>query len=132
MPLLKPKDQPRVRKPPIDFPDGPGGREICQLETAEGARIYRSRTLSMRKRQKELCRWCGLWMAEDETTFDHDEMRSVHHDDRICKLVNGVMKAINAAVHKLCNVARGSQKRLSKLPVGTQPDYRGQFYEAKL
>lgn len=89
----------------------PDGREIC-TETPAGKREYRARTLVMRWRQGELCRWCGQWMAEDETTFDHDNRRGAgRRDDRIEVLG----KRQNAAVHKLCNQERGSQARLSKV-----------------
>lgn len=90
----------------------PDGREICS-PTAAGRREYRHRTLLMRARQGNLCRWCGLWMAEDETTMDHDGRRNGRQDDRTQKIVRGRMRRINAAVHKLCNSARGSSCHLT-------------------
>ena len=83
------------------------GREIC-LATSAGRREYRVRTLAMRRRQGDLCRWCGCFLPEDEASFDHDRLRNGRQDDRI--LVAG--KPINAAVHKLCNSERGSRRNL--------------------
>jgi hypothetical protein len=80
------------------------GREIC-ARNAAGRRIYRARTLNMRERQLELCCLCGLWMPENETTFEHEFGRTAgRHDDRIT--VAGVWR--NGASHALCNGKRGS------------------------
>lgn len=82
------------------------GREICRNNTA-GKQLYRQRTLEMRARQDELCCICGLWMAEEETTFDHALGRTAgNHDDRT--MADG--KRINGAAHLRCNHARGSRK----------------------
>ena len=87
----------------------PDGREIC-LDTPRGRLEYRQRTLAMRTRQGSLCRWCGHFMREEETTFDHDALRNGRQDDRI--EIAG--QRINAAVHKLCNSERGSQRKLTR------------------
>lgn len=98
------------RRPAPAITTMPDGKEICS-PTGSGAREYRRRTLAMRARQGELCRWCGMWMPEDETTFDHDDRRTKgRRDDRI--VVLGKRK--NAAVHKLCNGERGSRAQLTK------------------
>jgi len=65
--------------------------------------------MAMRERQSELCAICGLWMKEEETTFDHEDGRGIgggHRDDRI--EVDGEPQ--NAAVHLHCNVRKGSKR----------------------
>lgn len=99
------------------FETMPDGREIC-LDTPAGKKEYRCRTLECRRRQGELCRWCGFWMAEEQTTLDHDNRRGGgRRDDRIVIIVLGKRVRHNAAVHMLCNGERGSQKRLTRLEV---------------
>lgn len=111
MNLLNPTHRRRMPVPPFTTYDG--GRQICS-PTAAGCREYRRRTLLMRTRQGNLCRWCGYWMAEDETTFDHDRRRGAgRQDDRIEVPVRVHMRRINGAVHKLCNAARGSSYHLT-------------------
>jgi DNA repair photolyase len=107
-----------TEQPWVTFPDG---REICHL-TAAGKREYRNRTLKMRKRQGELCRWCGEWMREEETTFDHDARRNGRQDDRaeIKDPETGKVRWLNAAVHKLCNGMRGSRPQLTRSEVTSQ------------
>jgi hypothetical protein len=85
----------------------PDGREVCNQFINSGRIVYRNRTLAMRSRQNELCCLCGKWMPEDETTFEHENGRTVgKRDDRI--LIGE--KRINGAAHALCNVAKGSRK----------------------
>lgn len=98
---------------PEAFEIMPDGRQICN-ETPAGRIEYRARTLFMRKRQGDLCRWCGMWMHKDETTFDHDSRRNGRQDDRVAILKDGKMKWINAAVHALCNGARGSRIQFTR------------------
>lgn len=82
------------------------GKEICNLDSAEGKREYRRRTLEMRTRQNELCLWCGEWMPENDSTFDHEFGRGAgKHDDRVT--VNGRQQ--NAALHGQCNGDKGSR-----------------------
>lgn len=83
------------------------GREVCQQQTKAGADEYKLRRMIMRHRQKCLCALCGLWMSEEETTFDHERGRGGgKRDDRI--EIDG--KWHNAAVHWLCNGDKGSRK----------------------
>lgn len=63
----------------------------------------------MRARQRCLCALCGLWMSEEDTTFDHEHSRGAgggKRDDRI--EVNKIWQ--NAAVHWRCNSSKGSQR----------------------
>lgn len=108
-PLLKPKDQKRKRKPYVM--DRRDGKEVCDKST-EGGRIeYRTRTLLMFRRQKGICRWCGMPMIWESATFDHDNGRTKgNQDDRI--EVEGRWQ--NAAVHGECNGERGSIRHLTR------------------
>lgn len=83
------------------------GRECC-TETKEGRAEYLLRTYQMARRQKGLCAICGLPLGED-VSFDHQRGRGFNggfRDDRI--KVDG--KWHNAAVHWLCNGAKGSRQ----------------------
>ena len=98
---------PKKRREPIDYPDGEGGREILNLETAQGLRIYKSRTLIMAELQNFLCAMCGLWMAVP--TFDHADNRCAgHQDDRILDMATG--RRINAALCVPCQGLKGSKR----------------------
>lgn len=103
-PILKPKDRKRIKPPAVTIM--PNGQEICS-PTPAGKKEYRRRTLAMRTRQNELCRWCGKWMSETDCTFDHEEGRTVgRRDERI--FANG--RKQNAALHFICNGLRGSSR----------------------
>jgi hypothetical protein len=96
---------PKRRQPPVKV--YPCGREVCR-NTPAGKSEYRNRTLFMRATQNNLCSWCGLFMSQEDCTFDHSEGRGMngsHRDDR----VEG-----NTAMHSKCNVIKASV-RLSKL-----------------
>lgn len=100
------------KTPPIEYPEGPNGRQVC-TKTAEGTREYRGRTEQMCERQQGLCSICGLPMRQDEATFEHQDGRGHgggHRDDRI--EIDG--QPYNSAAHGLCNVKKGSV-RLSRL-----------------
>lgn len=96
------------RKPaPILYPEGVGGREVCNLKTAEGRREYYRRIAEMALRQKGKCSLCGSPMRIDDCTYEHESGRGMgggHRDDRI--EING--KQYNSAAHSLCNVRKGS------------------------
>ena len=84
------------------------GRQIC-LNSVAGWREYNRRTDEMSERQKHLCGLCGLWMPEDDRSFDHEDGRGMggaKRDDRT--EVDGKRK--NAATHCGCNVAKGSRR----------------------
>lgn len=102
----KPKDIRRKREAVHVFPDG---REVCDLETAEGKRIYAGRTVGMAVRQNWFCRWCRLQMLRSEISFDHEDGRGMngsHRDDRIFR--DG--KPYNGAVHLHCNLSKASKR----------------------
>jgi hypothetical protein len=95
----------RKREPVKVFPDG---REVCDLKTVEGKRIYESRLGDMWVRQYGFCRICHKPMFL-ESTFDHEDGRGMngsHRDDRIVK--DG--KPYNGAVHLKCNLEKGSRR----------------------
>ena len=108
-PLLKPKDQKRKPKPAVMYRRD--GKEICDKSTVRGRIEYKTRTLLMFRRQKQICRWCGFPMIWEDATFDHDNGRTKgNQDDRI--EVDG--KWQNAAVHGTCNGERGSIRFLTR------------------
>lgn len=82
-------------------------REICQQQTKAGADEYRLRRMLMRARQNNLCCLCGLWMSEEECSFEHENGRGGgKREDRI--LIDG--KRVNGASHCRCNMERGSRR----------------------
>jgi len=84
------------------------GREICQTQTRAGAEEYALRRMLMRARQHNLCCLCGLWMSEEDTSFEHQCSRGMgggSRDDRIL-LPDGTL--LNGASHTICNALRGS------------------------
>lgn len=96
------------------------GREVCDLDTAEGKREYRARTLKMLAREGYKC---GLQNSDrcigkkrldaTKATFDHSDgrgMNAAHRDDRIEK--DG--KPYNCAACMYCNSNKGS-RRLCRL-----------------
>ena len=86
------------------------GREICNMKTVLGARVYKNRTRAMAFRQKEICPLCNLGFTEgNPPTFDHQSGRGAAgawRDDRL--EIDG--KWHNAAVHESCNVKKGSKR----------------------
>lgn len=83
------------------------GREAC-LKSYMGRREYKARTLTMAERQMWLCGLCGLPMSYQDVTFDHEFGRGMggsKRDDRI--EIKG--KWFNAAVHRKCNMEKGSR-----------------------
>lgn len=91
------------------------GREICNMNCAEGRRIYADRVRQMWERQG---RKCGLQISPQckakkgylhikEAQFDHEIPRGGgRRDDRI--QING--KNVSHAVCGFCNCLRGSRK----------------------
>lgn len=95
------KKQFRRKKPDIEYPEGPNGRQVC-TDTTAGRREYRSRTDNMWLRQQGLCSICNLPMRIEEATYEHSQGRGMgggHRDDRI---------EHNTAAHGWCNVLKGS------------------------
>lgn len=98
----------RRKREPIQYPEGLGGPEICDLDTAEGRRIYEARTNEMAELQNNRCAICGRPMFRPQ--FDHAAGRGHgggHRDDRT---VNSKGNRINAAVDGECNIAKGSKR----------------------
>jgi hypothetical protein len=92
----------------ITYPNGPGGREVCN-KNAAGRREYRHRVQVMHERQGGLCAICWRPLRLEQATFDHENGRGMgggKRDDRI--VVDGQLQ--NAAVHGLCNSNRGSSR----------------------
>lgn len=104
-----------AKRPVVHVKQCKDGREIC-MKTAEGKRIYRSRTLEMRTRQRNICPVCTLFLEEEDTTFDHEIPRGHgggSRDDRIwVEDKDGVMQPRNFATHCKCNSERGSKRNL--------------------
>jgi 5-methylcytosine-specific restriction endonuclease McrA len=92
----------------IHYPEGAGKREVC-TKTAAGRREYRKRVELMWERQDGLCALCVRPLRLEQATFDHERPRGHgggFRDDRI--EIDG--QPINAAVHGLCNLDRGSKR----------------------
>jgi len=91
------------------------GREVCNLRTVEGERIYDARIEEMWHRQVAVCclsryiRECPGRLELSEATFEHEDGRGMgggHRDDRTWK--DG--KRYNGAAHGLCNQLKGSRR----------------------
>lgn len=97
----------RKKHEPIVYPEGIGGREVCNFKSAAGRREYYRRTSDMAFRQRGKCSICGQLMRYDDCTFDHSDGRGMgggNRDDRI--EIDG--KPYNSAAHGMCNVKKGS------------------------
>ena len=81
-----------------------GGREICNMLTAEGRSIYKDRKLTAWLAQGELCAICGRYVSWEECESDHIRPRSLGRDDRQENI---------QAVHHYCNFRKGSQQNYS-------------------
>lgn len=95
------------RKPtPIFYPEGIGGPEIYNLDTAEGKRRYDENRYKMEVRQGFQCAICER-IAGSMMDFDHETSRGGgKQDDRI--EVDGHWK--NAALCRRCNTEKGSKR----------------------
>lgn len=85
-------------------------REVCNLKSAEGRRIYARRVVEMAKRQSWNCCICHKPMQWWEPTFEHSDLRGLgggRRDDRI-RAANG--RPMNGAAHGLCNSLKGSRR----------------------
>src|SRR5258708_6772031 len=102
------------KREPIQEPEGPGGRQVCDLKTAAGTREYEKRTEEMRIRQRELCPICTFYLSKEDATFEHEDLRGMggaRRDDRIWKVdEEGNKMPLNFAVHGWCNRSKGSQR----------------------
>lgn len=92
----------------------PDGRELCNLATAGGLRIYHGRIRTMVLRQDRRCCLeghcpdCPGRLEVYEADFEHEDGRtSGHRDDRIV-LPDGTW--INGAAHRKCNSWKGSRR----------------------
>lgn len=100
------KKQLKRKTSPIEYPEGPNGRQVC-TQTAAGRREYVLRTEQMWERQLGLCSLCNLPMRREEATYEHQDGRGIgggHRDDRI--EIDG--KPYNSAAHGFCNCVKGS------------------------
>lgn len=94
------------RRSPMQYPDGIGGREVCDRTTAEGNRRYEDRRYQMEVRQYFHCAICER-IAGSRMDFDHEQSRGGgKQDDRI--EVDGKWK--NAALCRRCNTEKGSKR----------------------
>jgi len=98
----------KTRRPttPIFYPEGVGGPEIYNLETAEGKRLYYGNLYKIEVRQGFQCAICER-IAGSRMDFDHEQSRGGgKRDDRI--EVDG--KWQNAALCRRCNTEKGSKR----------------------
>ncbi|MGA9668283.1 MAG: HNH endonuclease signature motif containing protein [Terracidiphilus sp.] len=98
MKYFKPKPE------PILYPEGPGSREVCNLKTAEGKRIYDERHKEAWVRDGRRCGICGHLISFEFSTPDHISPRGMggaRRDDRVENL---------QASHFWCNNRKGSRR----------------------
>lgn len=106
--LPKPCDRPRDPEPAVHvFPDG---RERCGKGTA-GRAEYRRRTEVMWRRQRGRCLMCNQQIPKEASTFDHENGRQVHCDERLYVRdpETGCLRRQNACLCWQCNGRKGSR-----------------------
>lgn len=111
--MLAEQMPPKIKRSHLKtFPDG---REVLNLDSTKGKQEYKRRRTEMWERQRNLCPICTLYIPFDEASFEHEDLRSGgRRDDRIWKVdEEGNKMPYNFAVHKLCNVAKGSKRTLN-------------------
>jgi hypothetical protein len=115
MTLAFPKPKDEKRQPVAALLVFPDGREVCNLDTAAGTRLYVARIQEMAIRQD--CRCCLESYAPacpgslslNHATLEHEHGRGSggsKRDDRTV-LPNGTW--INGAAHRACNSWKGSR-----------------------
>lgn len=87
----------------------PDGREVCNLQTAEGGRIYKRRTYEMEVRQGFRCAICER-TAGSSMEFDHQDGRGMNGSNRDDRIVDENGKWLNAALCHDCNTIKGSKR----------------------
>lgn len=105
MAFPKPKDL-KGKPEPIKF--YPGGREVLNLLTAVGKRVYQNRVRIAWFKQKGLCAICGNPLYLVEATADHIKPRKMGASERDDRQEN------IQAVHGLCNSQKGSKREGAK------------------
>lgn len=88
------------------------GREVCDLETAEGKREYRRRVEAMWLRQDKRCSLVDHFIALADATFEHGRPRGMgagFRDDRI-DVRDGHGMFVNSAACALHNGEKGSKR----------------------
>jgi len=88
------------------FPDG---RERCNTNAA-GKREYLARTVEMWERQNGLCAICGHPIELRYAQFDHQAGRGHGGGHRTDAVLDVEGNWINAAVHGICNIRKGSKR----------------------
>lgn len=95
------------KPPPVMYPEGPNGRQVCSPNAA-GRREYERRTKAVSDRQKGKCAICLLVGAK--LRLDHQDGRGHgggHRDDRILDEKGMWM---NAGLCDFCNGCKGSKR----------------------
>lgn len=95
------------KPPPVMYPEGPNGRQVC-APTAAGKREYDRRRDELQARQKNKCAICGNWNMSME--FDHQAGRGANGGHRDDRLINEKGEWINAALCTRCNTKKGSKR----------------------
>lgn len=95
------------KPPPVMYPEGPNGRQVCSPNAA-GKREYERLREVMELRQNFTCPICKLLFLRME--FDHEAGRGAngkHRDDRIYHK-DGSWR--NAALCSTCNTKKASKR----------------------
>ena len=103
-----------VTKPDaVDFPEGPLGRQVCNLKTVLGRREYARRKEVLWVRQLGRCAICRKQIELEDAQFGHGRARGLgggsggaFRDDR---LWDNEGKPMNACLCAHCNTRQGSK-----------------------
>jgi len=101
------KKQFKRSKPPVEFPEGLHGRQVCTA-TKGGRREYQRRREQMEIRQNFKCAICGRIFLV--MTFDHEVGRGYGGSYRDDRIVDANGNWINAALCETCNTFKASRR----------------------
>lgn len=99
-----------AKREPIEYPEGMGGPQVCNLKTAAGKREYDRRRALMWVRQLGRCAVCRKITPLEEGQFGHGRSRGMGGSFRDDRIWDNDDKPLNAFLCGKCNSKQGSRK----------------------